>query len=117
MAVTRVRLLGDFRPHIDYALVMRDTIGSPFIACWAPKFGEAHPDGTVDCIWGQGHYFNDILQAVAYIKGLLEPEVDLRDAEEAEDVTDEIDLGYGCDRTGFCQGASCPQFFSCPDVC
>lgn len=76
----KVRLLGDFRPQIDYILVMRDTVYTPFIACWAPEIeGEVQPDGTIECSWGQGHYFNDILSATAYIREKLEEEVDVED--------------------------------------
>lgn len=50
---------------IDYALVFLTTNTlTPFVCTWSPKY---RSDGNID-YWGQGHYFTNLENAIAYIK-------------------------------------------------
>ena len=63
-------------PYADYAVMYWEDNGHfPYVACWLPKIKE---DGierkptlgdagkTVECYWGQGHYFQHIEDALEY---------------------------------------------------
>lgn len=50
-------------PKIDYVLLRRDTDFQPWIAAWA--YNEER-----EC-WGQGHYFEEFIDAVRYIDNKL----------------------------------------------
>ena len=50
-------------PKIDYVLLRRDTDFQPWIAAWA--YNEER-----EC-WGQGHYFEEFIDAVRYIDSKL----------------------------------------------
>lgn len=50
-------------PEIDYVLLRRDTNFQPWIAAWAYNEEDEH--------WGQGHYFEEFIDAVRYIDSKL----------------------------------------------
>lgn len=55
----------DIPKGIDCALVLRDTTFQPFVVAHWPKM-----EGEV-LTWGQGHYFDNIIDAVTYYRTVL----------------------------------------------
>ena len=63
-------------PYADYAVMFwEERKYSPYVACWCPRIveedGERKPTlgdtgKTVKCYWGQGHYFQNIEDALEY---------------------------------------------------
>lgn len=73
-------------PDIDYALIARytDDEGTPKVLNFVAAF---RYDEHEQC-WGQGHYFDSIVEATEYIKDLQE-ELSFN---EFEDMLDDLDL-------------------------
>ena len=60
--VDAVYLILEEYPEIDYTLLYRRSKYQPFVAAWA-----YNKEGNY---WGQGHYFESLMDAVLYIKNV-----------------------------------------------
>lgn len=55
-------------PHINYVLVLRNhVLFERYVAAYDPRYENGETGLLID--WSQGHYFDDIDDAIDYIRG------------------------------------------------
>ena len=92
-------------PEIEYALVNRHTEFQTWVA--AHWLYEDNPDNIC---WGQGHYFQTLIEAVDFIKSELEKHIEVEEDFYEEDPFDGM---MPCDFCGTCSGTSCSNYWRC----
>lgn len=75
---SKFTVLGNY-PEINYILVDRGSkAGQRFVAGWSPVI-LYNDDGSQELVgWSQGHYFDSILEAVAYINNKINENREIR---------------------------------------
>lgn len=129
----------------DYAVVhWKDNGHYQYVGCWAPRVRNGYSDTwdkpiracegyELNAYWGNGHYFTDLEDAIAYANEKEAEAVEYRIAElreylntltEKEDESEEEETedeyaetgNMACDNTGFCSGSACPIYFECHGI-